>query len=271
MKKLINLNNLEKEDILKIWQLTTDRTFPKNDGDIAWSFEGAGIRTRTTFLQAFQKLGLPYVELPGFLKTSEPVEDLAGYMDPFFSLYVIRDSNHGRMKEFAEASRRPLVNAMSSEAHPCEVLTDAYYLHSRFGDIEKLEILLWGPTTNVFKSWYALSEVLDLRITQYCPEEFHQNANGIKYTSKLSGKYDVVTTDAWPSGFEDSKYSLSEQDLVDMGSPLLLPTPPVTVGQELQFSPRSCQQFTGYDQKELLLPVQQAIISYLLQTAGNTP
>lgn len=265
MKKLLDICDLEKDEIFEIWQRVTLREFSKIQGDVAWSFEGTGIRTRTTFLQAFQKLGLSYVELPDFLKTSEPIEDLAGYMDPYFSMYVIRDNNHTKLSEFAKVSKRPLINAMSSEAHPCEVLTDAYYIQAKYSSIQEPEILLWGPTTNIYRSWHSLSKVLDFKLTQYCPEQYHLNDTEISFVNSLTGKFDVIITDAWPRGFSDSQYSLSKQILLELGNPLLLPTPPVTVGEELLFSPSETDLFSGYEQKKLLLPVQKAIISHLLK------
>ena len=264
--KLLDINNLDKEDIYQIWEGVSEEGSRKHKGNIAWSFEGNGIRTRTTFIQAFQRLGLSYVELPNFLKTGESVQDLAGYMDPFYSMYIIRDNSHERMVEFANSTERPIINAMSSEAHPCEVLTDAFYLESKYGSLQQLRILLWGPATNVFKSWHSLAEVLGLNLIHYCPKEQHNTQNGVIYTDSPNDRYDVVITDAWPSSFSDEKYALSQNKLIDLDSPELLPTPPVTVGKELLFVPSSYDKFAGYSQKKLLLPVQKSIVSHMLQS-----
>lgn len=261
---LLDIDHLQKSAIYTIWEMANERSFPALKGNVAWSFEGNGIRTRTTFVQTFQRLRLNFVELPNFLKTSESVEDLAGYMDAYYSIYVIRDSNHQRMKAFSLASERPVINAMTSDAHPCEVLTDACYLHSHFSSIENARVLLWGPSTNVLQSWHALAGTLGLNFDHYCPTENHKQIPGISFIDHPSDHYDVVITDAWPTGFSDASYSLSELKMSKMGNPLLLPTPPVTIGNELLFSPNSYKQFVGYGQKALLLPVQQAIVSYLL-------
>jgi len=264
MPNLLDINDLTKSEILNIWEIVSNGAVQKADGHVAWSFEGNGIRTRTTFLQAFQKLGLAYVELPNFLKTNESVEDLAGYMDSFYSLYVIRDNNHQRMVDFAAVSNRPVINAMSSNAHPCEVLTDAYYLHNKFNELKEANILLWGPMTNVLKSWHSLAQVLDVSIAHYCPTEFQVPSPNITYIQTLSERFDAIITDAWPDSFNNKDYSLTEQHLLDLGSPILLPTPPVSIGNELDFAPSTSQLFSGYSQKSLLLPVQTAIISHLL-------
>ena len=266
MTMLLDISDLEKDDIYKIWSDINDRPDKNIEGNVAWSFEGNGIRTRTTFLQAFQRLGLSYVELPNFLKTGETVQDLAGYMDSFYSMYVIRDSNHQRMAAFAEASTRPVINAMSSEAHPCEVLTDGYYLNSKYKSLPELRILLWGPVTNVFKSWHSLSKVLSLNMTHFSPKEYHQETLGVTFTDNLTGQFDVVITDAWPADFPSGQYTLTEEILLELGSPVLLPTPPVTIGKELSFTPNSYERFAGYTQKASLLPVQEAIIYHILKS-----
>ncbi|MFM2484286.1 ornithine carbamoyltransferase [Celerinatantimonas yamalensis] len=265
MLNLLDIDDFDAEDILQIWKNVTDSSPTSFEGHIAWSFEGNGIRTRTTFIQAFQKLGAQYIELPNFLKTDESVQDLAGYMDEFYSMYVIRHANHQRLTAFAAETTRPVINAMSSDAHPCEVLTDAYYLLSKFGSLSGVRILLWGPVTNIFKSWHSLSSVLGLNMTHFCPSEYHQKTKNVMYTEQLTENYDVVVSDAWPVGFFDTKYSLSENKLRDMGYPILLPTPPVTVGRELQQSLSDTTNFVGYQSKALLLPVQTAIIAYLLR------
>lgn len=266
--QLIDIDDLQKTEIEAIWQRVDQGAEAKISANAAWSFEGNGIRTRTTFVQAFQSLGLQFVELPNLLKTDESVQDLSGYLDGFYDIYIIRESNHLRLTEFASASTKPVVNAMSSQAHPCEVLTDAYYLRTQFKKLADLRILLSGPVTNVFQSWHSLARVLGLNIVHYCPKQYHLNeptlGASIEYTDNLAGQFDVVVTDAWPKGFSDADFSLSIATLNALGKPLLLPTPPVTQGNELLFKVSSYQGFVGYKQKALLLPVQRALIAYML-------
>ena len=101
-------------------------------------------------------------------------------------------------------------------------------------------------------------------MTHCCPMEYHNDADNVVYTEQLNGSYDVVITDAWPAGFSDKNYSLSVSMLREMGNPILLPTPPVTVGNELESHLCDMPNFAGYQQKALLLPVQEETISYLL-------
>ena len=100
---LLHLSDLQPDDIRHIWSLV-NTPGPPLQGTVAWSFDGKGIRTRTTFIQAFRQLGLAFTELPHLLQTSERACDLAGYLDPFYALYVVREPDHARLAEFAAAS-----------------------------------------------------------------------------------------------------------------------------------------------------------------------
>ncbi|MGU3628989.1 ornithine carbamoyltransferase [Comamonas sp. C24C] len=231
---------------------------------MAWSFEGNGIRTRTSFIQAFQELGLSFVELPNLLKTPERAADLAGYLDPFYDVYVVRESNHQRLAEFAFASQRPVINAMSGLEHPCEVLTDAFYIDRSIVPLEQARICLWGPTTNVLRSWHELAFSLQLPIMHICDERLHETLPYVEFASTPSRAADIVITDGWPSGAEAMAQSLTVADLDCMGMPMLLATPPFFIGREIAFDPVQYPRFSGYSQKSLLLPVQKAILRYLL-------
>ena len=261
---LIALSALSTLDFEAIWSLTTRPDYPLA-GTVGWSFEGNGIRTRATFIQAFRDLGLQFTELPNLLKSSERVEDLAGYLDPFFSLYVIRESNHERLQDFAHASSRPVINAMSSQGHPCEVLTDAYFIDHSVKPLRDARICLWGPTTNVFRSWHELAFVLGIKIVQVCEQCYHCPRTSVEFTVTPPPQADVVITDAWPNEVASTPLSLTSGHLAYMGLPALLPTPPFTVGGELMFDPANYPKFVGYQQKQLLLPIHKAIVRYALK------
>jgi ornithine carbamoyltransferase len=258
---LLDVDDLSTSDIRAIWALAT--ALPQHrSGTVAWSFEGNGIRTRTAFIQAFRQLGLDYTELPNLLKTNERACDLAGYLDPFYDLYVVRESHHERLREFAAASCRPVINAMSSAAHPCEVLSDAYYIHSKMGPIESAKIGLWGPPSNVFQSWHALAAVFGIKVHHFCGAEFHTDNAQVVFHSGPAEKVDILVTDGWPSEFNDPAWSLTREHLARLGNPKLLPTPPFSIGKELGFDPLTYWGFVGYEQKRVLLPVQRAILMH---------
>ena len=260
---LVSLSDLSATDIRAIWAAAGAPARPMQ-GTVGWSFEGNGVRTRTTFIQSFRELGLAYTELPNLLKTPERVTDLAGYLDPFYTLYVVRESNHQRLADFAAASRRPVVNAMSSAGHPCEVLADAHAIESRLGPLQDLSIGLWGPPTNVLRSWHELAAVLGLPVHHFCPREFHADHSRVRFSAQADARVDVLVTDGWPNGFNDTRWSLTPEHMARLGQPHLLPTPPFTLGNELAFDPVTSAQFMGYEQKLALVSVQRAVLMHLL-------
>ncbi len=269
--QLIQLTHLTSEDIQHIWSLV-HAPGAAQQGTVAWSFEGNGIRTRTTFIEAFRQLGLAFTELPNLLKTEERVCDLAGYLDPFYALYVVRESNHARLSDFAAASKRPVINAMSAQGHPCEVLTDAFHIETQIKPLKEARVCLWGPSTNVFRSWHELAQVLGFTLLQVCHRRFHEALPHVAFieASTLQGPVDVVITDSWPACIRDNTQAhedmapLTREHLAALGNPALLPTPPFTVGRELTVEPVAYPGFVGYPQKTLLLPVQAAIIRWAL-------
>ena len=260
---LLDIHDLSAAQIRAIWALV-QKPRAKVAGRVAWSFEGDGVRTRTGFLQAVEQLGLAGVELPNLLKTAERARDLAGYLDSFYSAYVVRESNHERLREFAEASSRPVINAMSSQAHPCEVLADAYFIDSEIGPIEQVKIALWGPPTNVLQSWHQLAGVMGIELLHFCGPEFHVRKRGVRFLSSVSEAVDIVVTDSWPVGFSDEAWSLTAEHLAQLGQPELMPTPPFHIGREVGFDPVNYEGFVGYAQKHGLLDVQRALLTDML-------
>jgi len=258
MKKLLDTPSLTLEAIERIWSLVPAVDTLTDVGPVALSFQGSGTRTRTTFIQAIAHLGLRSIELPMFLDTKERAQDLAGYLDPFYSLYIVRYHDHDRMKAFSDASQLPVINAMSSLEHPCEALSDVYWFHTTVKPLDQASIVLWGRATNVLRSWANVARTCgaNVKLVDKASEALPENV-------------DLVVTDGWPHKHTDQNSSLTEGYLEQMGLPLLLPTPPFTIGEELDFDPTTYANFAGYNQKIYLLKVQKAIIRYVIEEPAN--
>ena len=265
---LIDISDLQPSDIYQIWKRAEEPSVSLS-GTVGWSFEGNGVRTRTSFIQAFRELGLAHIELPNLLKTDERLVDLAGYLDEFYQLYVIRESNHELLRAFADCSSRPVINAMSKGGHPCEVLTDAFSIQKRLGPLAGLRICLWGPPSNVFRSWHQMAQVLRFQIWHACDRQYHASAEAfVTYTEEPSGPIDVIITDSWSSSLTSEpgpEWSLSLKILHELGTPVLLPTPPFFIGKELAVDPTTYSNFIGYTQKAMLVRVQRAIVTHVVE------
>lgn len=258
MNGLIDTFSLTRKTLYQIWGLVNEAKSLQGFSPVACSIQGTGTRTRTTMFQALAQVGLEYIDLSAFLDTNERPQDIAGYLDPFYSLYIIRYSNHDKLTAFANASQRPVINAMSSQEHPCEAIADAFWFHTQVKALDGARIVIWGPTTNVLRSWTNVATVAGAVIYSL---GFADDA--------LPEKIDLVVTDGWPREFTGHTVSLTREHLEQMGTPILLPTPPFTVGEELAFDPTTYERFSGYTQKSFLLTVQKAIIRYAFANAVN--
>src|SRR5512133_1792323 len=149
IKDLISIRALSVDTIHEIFHLARklkNGYQPSFVGSTsAYSFEGNSLRTRATFLKAMARLEMTAIELPNLLKTDEDKTHLARYLDQWVDLYVIRESRHEILELFAHASQRPVINAMSAQAHPCEVLSDAFFLWERFANLQQLKVCIVGP------------------------------------------------------------------------------------------------------------------------------
>jgi ornithine carbamoyltransferase len=237
----------------------------------AYSFEGNSLRTRSTFLKAFADLELTAIELPNLLKTGEQKRHLAGYLDQWIDVYVIRESDHTTLEDFAHASRKPIINAMTSREHPCEVLSDAFWLWERFAGLEELKFCILGPHTNVLSSWVELCQLLGLAFIRVQPVGFN-DPSGIPTSENLTPSLeeglkgvDVVLTDAWPEGFHDIAYQLtpSKLDRANRGV-VVIPCPPFSTDNEVDQALINSPYFAGYSQKRDLYTVHKAILVSLL-------
>ncbi len=269
-RNLITLHDLSSEEIFQIFDLA-DRAASlaiSSDAKLTacYSFEGNSLRTRATFIKALFDLGISPIELPNLLKTSEAVEHLAGYLDYWFDLYVIRDRNHTRMAQFAEVCEKPVINALSSDAHPCEVLTDLYSVRKEKGDLEKFKFCVLGPPTNVLNSWNRLCQILELDYVQVIPQGFKPVEEANLSHSKSTGlkDADVVLTDVWPDSFDNRDFQLTLEDLkIASSDAWVIPCPPFNIVNEIHQEVIDSPYFAGYAQKRYLYDVQKALIYYL--------
>ena len=156
---------------------------------------------------------------------------------------------------------------MSSHAHPCEVLSDAFFLAERFGPLQRLKVCLVGPATNVLRSWRELCELLRITYVQVCPSREKTPSENYVVHSLEEGirGADVILTDHWPEGSFDLDYQVTLHHL-QLAAPraLVIPCPPFDTTREIHPEVIASPYFSGYEQKRDLYTVHQAILVNLL-------
>jgi ornithine carbamoyltransferase len=271
MKRLLAIAELTRQEAAQLFDLAgrLQKGFlPNLSGRTAiYSFEGNSLRTRATFLKALAHLRMTAIELPNLLKTREEKRHLAGYLDQWADLYIVREGSHEAIETFARASERPVINAMSAQGHPCEVLGDAYWLWRRFGSLQGLRFCLVGPPTNVLRSWVEMCELFALDYIQATPPGYAPS-DAEHVTASLNEALrgaDVVLTDGWPAGFDDPAYRVTAARLkLATKGAILIPCPPFNAAQEVTADAIDSAHFAGYGQKAGLYWMHMAIVAALL-------
>jgi ornithine carbamoyltransferase len=180
---------------------------------VATIFDGPAFRTRLAFDTALSSLGVHQVPLQVTLGEREPVSDTAAILNGAVDAVVIRTRDHRAVKELAQHSEIPVINAMTDAGHPCEVISEAFTLLERRGELDGLHLTFVGEDTNLCRSWCELTTIFDLSVTQVCPPGWalpdafleslraHGQVGRVAVTHDLevgAAGADVIYTDGWP-------------------------------------------------------------------------
>lgn len=272
MRHLIRLTDLSVSDFHDLLARATvykERARSTYDGNAVMFFPPTSLRTRVAFEVGASRMGLHTVTFPPeALDKPEALKDVAGYLAQWVNIMVVRHSNIGVVESLAAANVLPVVNAMTSENHPCEVLADLFAI-SASADPLNLRYLFVGPDGNIGRAWAEASRAFGIDFLHCCPAGLE--IPGVRWEENLTSaiaKADVVITDA-PAGNEAAlgAYQITAEvlDLAPAGA-RFSPCPPFVRGREVSADSLTHPSFVGYEFKAGLLPMQQAIMSFLLDS-----
>ena len=274
-KSLVFIDDLSKEEIYEIFKLADEfaddvsQVNPLEGKTVVLFFPESSLRTRVTFEKGIQELGGKTILFPPeALDKKEKIQDVIGYLENWVDAAIVRHSDIRIVKSMAEHARIPVINAMTSENHPCEIITDIYALSKIHKDIEKKKFLFVGAKGNIGNTWKAASELMGFELEQCCPVgyeidniNFHTNID-----EAVIGK-DIICTDSIPNKakeeFKNYQITLLHMQKANQGA-TLNPCPPFFRGEEVSEDVINSDYFVGYGFKKCLINVQQAILCYLL-------
>ncbi len=277
MKSLLSINDLSKEEIFNIFE-STDKIINKENFDllkgkrIVLFFPDSSIRTRMSFEFGIKKFGGDIISFPSStLDKKEKFEDVVGYIENWADAIVIRHSNYNVVKELDRVSKIPVINAMTSTNHPCEIIHDLYAIKNIKENFTELSYLYIGPKTNISTSWYNASQKLGFNLVQVCPEgyEISDRDEKFKVLRDLDdniNKFDVIVTDTILKDKDYiDKYQINNNRVKAMKEDAMFnPTPPFYRGEVVSDDIDLSNKFVGYHFKNTLLEVQVAIIANCL-------
>lgn len=275
MKHFIHLSDFSKQEIKHIFELADKinadygNTKPLNGKTIVLFFPESSIRTRVSFEKGIQMLGGNTILFPPTaLDKREDIKDVIGYLENWADMVIVRHNDLSLLEYMAEHSHIPIVNAMTSVNHPCEILTDLYALSKKYADFCQKEYLFIGEKGNIGNTWKAAAELLGFQFTQCCPKGYEIEGAHVCYDlEEAIVQKDIICTDSIPSSakddFKDYQITLEHLKHAKEGACLNL-CPPFFRGEEVSADAIDSEYFVGYGFKKHLLEVQQAIICYLL-------
>ncbi len=272
MKSFIRLTDFTKEDLFEIFKIADSIEEYTNflaGRTVVMFFPASSIRTRVTFEKGIYLLGGQTILFdPSVLEKKEDIKDVCGYLQNWADAVVVRYRDINLLYDMDKSINIPVINALTDDNHPCEMMADLYALSKRRLDFIKDEYLFVGADGNIGRAWREASKAMGFSLAQASPEKY--SMQGVKCISKLSdaitGK-DIICTDSIPSEvsaeFKNYQVTKNIMDMANEGA-LLNPCPPFYRGEEVSDDAIDSKFFVGYEFKKDLLKVQQAILVYCM-------
>jgi ornithine carbamoyltransferase len=186
-------------------------------------FEKSSTRTRVSFETAMAHFGGSSIFLSPRdtqLGRGEPIEDSARVLSRMVDIVMIRTFEHDKIELFAANSRVPVINALTDQYHPCQLLADVQTYVEHRGSIQGKTAAWIGDGNNMCHSWINAARQFDFQLRIAAPEGYDPDpeilaAAGDRVTLMRDAREatqgaDLVTTDVWASmGQEDESHERS--------------------------------------------------------------
>ena len=260
-----------------------------SDRTLALIFEKASTRTRVSFEAGMYQLGGSVVHLTtgdSQLGRAEPIEDSARVISRMVDLVMIRTFEQTKIERFAEHSRVPVINGLTNEFHPCQILADIFTYIEHRGSIAGKTVAWVGDGNNMANSWLQASDLLGFKVHVSTPSgyEIDQSIAGIRSSSSYKvfkdpmqacAGADLVTTDVWTSmGFE-AENEIRRKAFADWRvdadmmraahkDALFMHCLPAHRGEEVDADVIDGPQSVVWDEAENRMHAQKALMEYLL-------
>ena len=279
----------ERARIIKAKFKSYEAYQPLSDRTLALIFEKASTRTRVSFEAGMYQLGGSVVHLTtgdSQLGRSEPIEDSARVISRMTDIVMIRTYEQSKIEKFAAFSRVPVINGLTNEYHPCQILADIFTFMEHRGAITGKTVAWVGDGNNMANTWLQAADILDFKVHVSTPSgyEVDQVLAGVKNqqcfatfkdpTHACAGA-DLVTTDVWTSmGYEAENETRRaafaswrvSQSMMAVAQPeaLFMHCLPADRGEEVDANVIDGPQSVVWDEAENRLHVQKALMEYLL-------
>jgi ornithine carbamoyltransferase len=256
-------------------------------------FEKTSTRTRVSFEAAMSQLGGVSIFISAKdtqMARNEPIRDTARILSRYIDALALRTFSQDMLETFAEAADIPVINALTDQYHPCQVLSDLMTVVERKGDCDGLKIVWVGDGNNMAHSWINAASVLGLQLVLACPEGYcpdsdildrarKSGSGSIQVTSdpvEAVTDADVINTDVWASmgqeSEEDQRKTVFKGFCVDAGmlthakkDAIVMHCLPAHRGEEISEEVLEGPQSVVWDQAENKLHMHKAILETFIK------
>ena len=298
MKHFLQLTDFTAEEFAHLFERTRvikerfkkyEPYQPLVDRMLAMVFEKSSTRTRVSFEAGMFQLGGASIVLntgDTQLGRGEPIEDVSRVVSRMVDIVMIRTFEQTILERFAAHSRVPVINGLTNEYHPCQVLADIYTHVEHRGPIRGKTVAWIGDSNNMCNTWLQAAELLDFRLHVASPAGYElEPARAARagkghlemFTDPMQAARgaDVVTTDVWTSmGWEDETEARKDAfsaftvdaDMMAVARPdaLFMHCLPAHRGEEVSEDVLEGPQSVVWDEAENRLHAQKALMEYLL-------
>jgi len=262
---------------------------PLHDRTLAMIFEKNSTRTRVSFEAGMLQMGGTVINLTSSqtqLSRGEPIEDVARVITRMVDVVMIRTFEQSIIERFSTHSRVPVINGLTNEYHPCQILADIFTFIEHRGPIRGKTVAWIGDSNNVCNTWLQAAEVLDFNVHVSTPPDYEVEPEraglyGTDHYEEFKDPMDavkgadLVTTDVWTSmGFEaeneerkrDFEDWCVDADMMRAAgkSSLFMHCLPAHRGEEVTAEVIDGPQSVVWDEAENRLHAQKALMEFLL-------
>ena len=298
VKHFLELNNLTSSELETIFEKTKwikskykayEKYWPLEDRSLVMIFEKASTRTRLSFEAGMHQLGGNAIYLntrDSQLGRGEPVEDAAQVISRMCDAVMIRTFEQDIIERFAKNSSVPVINGLTNEYHPCQILADIFTFIEKRGSIKGKTVAWIGDSNNVCNTWLQAAELLDFNVHVSTPIGYeveieragllgNHHFEEFKDPKDAAKGADIVTTDVWTSmGFEEERKDRIRdfadwqvnKDMMKLANKdaIFMHCLPAHRGEEVTAEVIDGDQSVVWEEAENRLHVQKALLEYLL-------
>jgi ornithine carbamoyltransferase len=257
---------------------------------LAMIFEKPSTRTRVSFEVAMRQLGGDVVILTDAdsqLNRGESMADTARVLSRYVDAIMMRTSRPANLLELAEHATIPVINGLTDESHPCQLMADVMTYEEHRGSIAGRTVAWSGDANNVARSWIHAAVRFGFRLRLACPKPLRPESRLLEWTRSEGGEVDftsspaeavegadLVVTDTWVSmGCKDARkrHNLLAPFRVDEAlmarartDALFMHCLPAHRGEEVTAAVLDGPQSVVWDEAENRLHAQKGILAWCL-------